>query len=72
MNILEGDIQMEKRLFEKHICRCGKTMKYDGIEASVVSDENEEHKILSDLDVYICKCGYKIWIHTTENIQILK
>jgi len=47
-------------------------MKYDGIEASVVSDENEEHKILSDLDVYICKCGYKIWIHTTENIQILK
>ena len=57
---------------EKHVCRCGKVMEYDGIETSVVSDIDEEDKILSDLDVYICnRCDYKIWIHTTENCEFL-
>ena len=58
---------------EKHICRCGKVMEYDGIEPSIISDVNKNNKILSDLDVYICNnCGYKIWIHTTEHCKILE
>ncbi len=62
----------KKKCFEKHICRCGKTMEYDGMELSILSDENEDVKVLSDLKVYICECGYKIWIHTTDNLEIFK
>lgn len=56
---------------EKHICKCGKTMKYDGIETSVMSDIDENNKILSDLTIYICEtCGHKIWIHEVEHSEI--
>jgi rubrerythrin len=57
---------------EKHICKCGKIMEYDGLETSIVSDIDENNKILSDLDVYICNnCGYKIWIHATEHCKLI-
>ena len=58
---------------EKHICSCGKTMEYDGIETSIMSGIDKNNKILSDLDVYICNnCGHKIWIHVTEHCEILE
>ncbi|MBU4228624.1 hypothetical protein KJ599_08850 [bacterium] len=61
-----------KRYLEKHICNCGKLMEYDGIETSIISDIDENNKILSDLDVYTCNnCGYKIWIHTTEHCEVI-
>jgi len=49
-------------------------MEYDGIETSIISDIDENNKILSDLDVYIYiynNCGYKIWIHTTEHCEVI-
>ena len=47
-------------------------MEYDGIETSIMSDIDENNKILSDLDVYTCNnCGYKIWIHTTEHCEVI-
>lgn len=58
---------------EEHICRCGKVMEYDGLETSIMSDIDENNKILSDLDVYICNnCGYKIWIHATEHCELME
>lgn len=65
---------MNKKLsLEKHICKCGKTMRYDGVETSIMSDIDKNNKILSDLAVYICNsCGYKIWIHATEYSEPLK
>ena len=58
---------------EKHICKCGNVMEYDGLETSFMSGIDEDNKILSDLDVYICNnCEYKIWIHTTEYCEILE
>jgi len=58
---------------EKHICNCGKLMEYDGIETSIMSDIDENGKVLSDLAVYTCNaCGHKIWVHTTEYCELLK
>lgn len=58
---------------EKHICKCGEIMGYDGLETSMMSDIDIDNRILSDLSIYICKhCGHKIWIHETENSEILK
>lgn len=57
---------------EKHICKCGNIMEYDGLETSIMAND-ENNKILSDLDVYICNsCSYKIWIHATEHCEILE
>ncbi|MCK5594573.1 hypothetical protein KAI19_00165 [bacterium] len=56
---------------EEHICKCGEIMEYDGLETSIMSDIDEDNKILSDLDVYICNsCDYKIWVHATEHCEL--
>mgnify|MGYP001614758013 CR=1 FL=1 len=58
---------------EKHICKCGNIMEYDGLETSIMSDIDENNKILSDLDIYIYEnCGYKVWVHATEHCEILQ
>lgn len=63
----------EKISSEKHICKCGQIMEYDGLETTIMSDIEEVHKILSDLDVYVCKkCEHKIWIHETEYSEVCK
>ncbi len=63
----------KKISLEKHICKCGNIMEYDGLETSIISDIDEDNKILSDLNVYICNtCDYKIWIHTIEYSELFQ
>jgi len=62
--------------FEKHICVCGKTMKYDGIETVSIRNELDDDETVEDLDVYICpKCDYKIWLIApsySKHLELLK
>lgn len=55
---------------EKIVCKCGEEMKYEGLETSVLLDEDLDNPIISDLEVFLCpNCENKIWIHKCENSE---
>jgi len=57
---------------EQHICRCGNVMEYDGLETSILSDIDEDGRVLSDMSVFTCNsCNFKIWVHETEHCESL-
>jgi len=50
------------------ICKCGKEMTYEGLETTLLSDEDLNNSTISDLEVFLCpECENKIWIHKVEN-----
>lgn len=58
---------------EKIICKCGREMEYDGLETSVLLDENLDNPTISDLEVFLCSyCENKIWIHKIDNSEPYK
>jgi hypothetical protein len=63
----------DKTLQEKIFCFCGHKMEYDGLETSVLADENFSSAIVSDLEVFLCpKCENKIWVHKIRNSSPLQ
>lgn len=53
---------------ERLICRCGTEMDYDGLETSVLADDDLENAVISDLEVFLCStCENKVWLHMIDN-----